>query len=199
MSAAARALGPDDRDPGDELFYPSLSRPGDGKVFAFAMGFALLFHIAILLVNLPRMVPRVAPPEQNEPPIALIPMTIPPPPIEAPPPRAPRSEERILPIPDPDPDDLEPLREEPILIEDLPPISDDFEPDFDAEPPPAAVRPVGPLTVGIDGVTPPRLIVESKVKPDYPEAARLSRLGGEVRLQAIVRADGSVGEIRVLS
>jgi TonB family protein len=56
-----------------------------------------------------------------------------------------------------------------------------------------------PLQAGIGGVTNPELIPESRVQPRYPEIARKAKVAGRVILQAIVRQDGSVGEIQVLS
>lgn len=57
--------------------------------------------------------------------------------------------------------------------------------------PPAGVY----LTAG--GVTAPRLI--KSVRPDYPGDAMRAKLQGIVRMQAVVKADGTVGEVRVVS
>ncbi len=48
-------------------------------------------------------------------------------------------------------------------------------------------------------MTLPILIESTKIKPDYPELARVARIEGRVILQAIVLKDGSVGELEVLS
>jgi len=56
-----------------------------------------------------------------------------------------------------------------------------------------------PLQAGIGGVTNPELILETRVQPKYPEIARKAKVAGRVILQAIVRQDGSVGDIQVLS
>lgn len=53
----------------------------------------------------------------------------------------------------------------------------------------------GPYRAG-SGVTPPRLLRE--VKPVYTEEARKRRLTGEVVLEIVVRADGTVGDVHVL-
>lgn len=53
----------------------------------------------------------------------------------------------------------------------------------------------GPYRPG-SGVMPPRLI--HKVPPHYPEAARAAGIQGAVELEIIVKADGSVGNIKVL-
>src|SRR5206468_1732039 len=59
-------------------------------------------------------------------------------------------------------------------------------------PPP---EPAGPLRIGGD-VLPPEVI--SRNPPEYPMLARSARVEGIVRLEAIIRRDGTVGDIRVL-
>jgi TonB family protein len=46
-----------------------------------------------------------------------------------------------------------------------------------------------------DGITDPVLIHE--VRPDYPGAAMARKLAGSVFVEAIVKADGTIGEVRV--
>ncbi len=53
----------------------------------------------------------------------------------------------------------------------------------------------GPYRPG-SGVEPPHLLRE--VKPRYDEAARRAGIEGEVVLEVVVRADGTVGDLRVL-
>lgn len=53
----------------------------------------------------------------------------------------------------------------------------------------------GPYRAG-SGITPPSIIRE--VKPDYPQDARRRGLEGDVVVEIIVRADGSVGQVRLL-
>lgn len=53
----------------------------------------------------------------------------------------------------------------------------------------------GPYRPG-SGVTPPSIVRE--VKPDYPQDARRRGVEGDVVLEVIVRADGSVGQVRLL-
>lgn len=53
----------------------------------------------------------------------------------------------------------------------------------------------GPYRPG-SGITPPAVIRE--VKPDYTEEARRRGLVGDVVLEIVVRADGNVGQIRIL-
>jgi protein TonB len=53
----------------------------------------------------------------------------------------------------------------------------------------------GPYRPG-SGITPPSLVRE--VKPDYTEEARRRGIVGDVELEIVVRADGSVGDVRLL-
>ena len=53
-----------------------------------------------------------------------------------------------------------------------------------------------PLYAGIGDVTNPELI--ESVPPRYPDAARKAKISGKVVLQAVIKKDGSVGDIQVL-
>ncbi len=70
-------------------------------------------------------------------------------------------------------------------------------PDGTREQVPAVVR-EEPLYAGFAGVTNPALIGSSRVPPRYPELARQAGVQGKVLLQAVIRKDGSVGNIAVL-
>jgi len=59
------------------------------------------------------------------------------------------------------------------------------------------VRPA--LLAGMDGVTLPVLIPESKVKPVYPEKEREERIEGRVILQALIDATGAVRDLEALN
>ena len=54
-----------------------------------------------------------------------------------------------------------------------------------------------PLVPGGDGITMPELL--SKVEPVYPHDARDARAEGKVILQAVIREDGTVGNVEVLT
>ncbi len=55
--------------------------------------------------------------------------------------------------------------------------------------------PAGPLRVGGD-VSAPEAI--SRVPPEYPMMARSARVEGNVKLEAVIRRDGTVGDIKVV-
>jgi len=55
-----------------------------------------------------------------------------------------------------------------------------------------------PLYAGIGGVTNPELISSTKVSPRYPEIARKAKVQGMVIMQAVIRKDGTVGDIQIL-
>jgi TonB family protein len=55
-----------------------------------------------------------------------------------------------------------------------------------------------PMLAGIHGVTNPVPIRTTLFQPEYPLQARAARLTGNVILQAVIRRDGTVGEIKVL-
>jgi protein TonB len=53
----------------------------------------------------------------------------------------------------------------------------------------------GPLRTG-GNVTAP--VVLERIQPEYPAAARFARVEGQVKLEAVIRSDGTVGDVKVL-
>lgn len=98
------------------------------------------------------------------------------PPPPAPPPEAPppEPERKKVPRPDTSPDEPEPVT---------------------APPPPPPPEPEGPLRVLV-GQGPG---VIKRVEPIYPPIARAARIEGVVTLDAVIRKDGTVDSVRVLS
>lgn len=119
-----------------------------------------------------------------------------------PPPPPPREKRRIvreltkkLPLPDMTPNDPEPIIEA-TPLPDPPPVDPEIEFTIGTpETPPKS----GPLIPGVAGVSEPELVPETRVEPEYPELARRARIEGQVVLQLIVRKDGTVGGISILS
>ena len=57
---------------------------------------------------------------------------------------------------------------------------------------------VAPSVAGVDGVTHPRFLPESRVMPIFPEAARKEGIGGRVVLEVVLDEHGFVDRIKVL-
>jgi len=109
----------------------------------------------------------------------------------------PKPKARRIPIPDPTPDDPEPIvRDEDDLDEDMP----EFEfPAMDAsavwvpDAPPGPA--IGPVRVEGDVLAPKRVFAP---QPEYPEEARLGRVQGVVILETIIDTLGAVTNVKVL-
>jgi len=56
----------------------------------------------------------------------------------------------------------------------------------------------GPALAGVAGVSNPVLLEDGRVEPTYPQRARRARIETRVVVQAVVRADGTVGDVTVL-
>lgn len=181
-----------DRVAAEDKLYESLSHKGEGKIKVIGLTVAVLLHAGILLADLPSF--KTLTPEKKKENVIIVKKYTPPPPKVERKQVVKKKLTKKVPIPDPTPDEPEPIREpEPEIVED--PIPPDVE--FligTPEPPP----PSGPLIAGVGDVTNPVLIQETKTTPTYPELARVARLEGSVILQAIVKQDGSVGDIEVL-
>ena len=55
-----------------------------------------------------------------------------------------------------------------------------------------------PRLAGVDGVTNPRRIPESRIVPSYPPEARAQGIGGKVFLEALLDREGTVDRVKVL-
>jgi protein TonB len=193
MSAVkTKAIQLEEKRKAEELLYAHMFHGGETKIKSIAVGIAVVLHLVVMVVNFPEFKTIRQERKEN---VLIVKKYVPPPPKVERKQIVQKRFTRKVPIPDPTPDEPEPIREpEPeILPEPIPP-------DVDVligvpEPPPAS----GPLLAGAEGVTLPELIQESKIKPDYPELARVARIEGRVILQAIVLKDGSVGELEILS
>jgi len=116
---------------------------------------------------------------------------------ERPPEKKPLQDTKALkvPFPDPTPHEVEPLFvavPEPEPVFDHAAVGDDFDDIIPVvEPPP----PAAPVRQHLATASP---VVLHRVEPEYPRLARISGVEGLVILEAVVRKDGSVGEVTVL-
>jgi len=191
MTAAMKALVRDAEAVGRDPYLSSLHRPGDGRIFARALVLAVAAHVVLLL---PRSKRIPEPPKSTPSAPTITDIELPPPPVRPPRTNPTRSGTRLIPVEDPELDSVDPVSEPPAAFAAAELDSATIQPLIEQAVPP----PSGPRIPGSGGVTNPLLIADSQVRPEYPEPPRQARLEGTVILEAIIRTDGTVGEIRVL-
>lgn len=164
----------------------------DNRVLRIAVAVAILLHVGLFLVHLPKMtrVPSAEPRQQKV--YVVQPLR-----FKQPPPRAaqrlPERKVKRIPMPDPTPDDPEPIRiEEPEQF-DLPPIDDLVIGIPEAPPEPGSGS--APLAVGGDVIAPEKIYAPT---PMYTEEARKARIQGVVVVQTIIDDQGHVTDVDVL-
>lgn len=106
-----------------------------------------------------------------------------------------KKDKKRVPMPDPQPSDPEPLIP---LIEEMPDVDlavfDDFtfsEDELPSAPPVKTIH--DRSTAGLEAP-----VITARVSPNYPERAARLGMSGYVLLEAVLRADGTIDEIRVL-
>ena len=182
----------DERIRAEDALHQAMAHRGENKLLGIGFGVALFLHVAVLFIPFPDTSSFV--PDKKSENLVIVSKYVPPPPKVKKRQIIQQKLTRKIPIPDPTPDEPEPIRE-PEPEEDPMPIPDDVEFIIGVpEPPP----PTGPLLAGVNNVTNPVLIESTKIDPEYPELARVARVDGQVILQAIVRKDGSVGDVSVI-
>ena len=167
---------------------------GDRQSIKVAWIGALIFHFLLFITIFPEMGGATFEAEQRE--AVVIKRYKPPqPPKEQPKKKVVKKRAARVPIPDPTPDEPEPIvAEEVEFVEDTDvPIDADFVVGMPAGGPP--VIDTGPMRVGGDIREPERIL---HVQPVYPELARRARLEGFVVLQAIIDKQGNVIEVETL-
>lgn len=156
--------------------------PGQRRIVVRALVAAIALHATVLIARMPDWGPdpvRVDAPQEQAMKVQFL---QPPAPPKAPP-KPPEPVKKKVPRPDPTPEEPEPVKEAP------PPA-----------PEPAPEMAPAPVQTGPVRVAPgqgPGII--KKVEPRYPPIAQTSRMEGTVVVDAIIKADGSVGEVKVLS
>lgn len=157
--------------------------PAQRRIIGRAVIAALALHAVVLVARMPDWGPdpvRVdAPMEQP----MKVQFLSPPEPPKAPP-KPPEPERKKIPKPDPTPDKPEPVKDAP------PPAPPETPPG-----PPAPPAQTGPVRVS-PGQGPG---IIKKVEPVYPPIARTARMEGSVVVDAVIRADGTVSDVKVLS
>lgn len=166
----------------------------DGSPLKMAWIAAIVFHFALFLVVFPEFGSTDTFEEQKE--AVVIKRYKPPePPKEKPKKKVVKKKTARVPIPDPTPDDPEPIVEENVeYIEAEEEVADtDFSFGGPAGGPPVIDQ--GPMRVGGEIQAPEKLV---HVNPEYPELARRARLSGIVILEATIDREGNVVDVNVL-
>ena len=155
---------------------------------------ALIFHFLLFITVFPSVGGTTFEAEERE--AVVIKRYKPPtPPKEQPKKKVIKKSTSRVPIPDPTPDEPEPIvAEEVEFIEDTEvPIDADFVVGMPTGGPPVIDQ--GPMRVGGDIQEPEKIV---HVNPEYPELARRARVEGIVILEAIIDRQGNVKDITML-
>jgi len=155
---------------------------------------ALIFHFLLFITVFPSMGGTTF--EAAERDTVVIKRYKPPtPPKEQPKKKVVKKSASRVPIPDPTPDEPEPIvAEEVEFVDDLDvPVDTDFVVGMPTGGPPVIDQ--GPMRVGGDIQEPERI---HYVSPEYPELARRARMEGFVILQAVIDKQGNVKDVEVL-
>lgn len=179
-----RPVGPADRARHElDLAERWLGRdPVDRRTVWRALVAAFALHLVVLAARMPDFGPdprRIDAPRAPEMQVRFL---EPPPPPKAPP-KPPEPKVERIPRPDPTPQEPEPIVEaEPV------PIPVPMAPEL----PPAPQAPVRVAPGQGPGLV-------KRVEPRYPPLAQAARMEGTVVLDAIIRKDGTVSDVKVLS
>jgi TonB family protein len=164
----------------------------DNKKLRWAILIAVALHIGLFIVKLPEMVSDSLKPAEK-PKVYVVQQ------IRFKPPQQQQQQELLkprtkkVPIPDPTPDEPEPIR----IVEE---VQQEIEVPLDdavfgiPEGPPSS-EPEGPIQVGGDVKAPEKIHAP---QPTYTEIARKARVQGVVIVQAIIDKAGNVTNIKVL-
>ncbi len=158
--------------------------PGQRRVITRALVAAVALHATVLIAHMPNWGPnpvRVDKPAEQSMKVQFL---RPPPPPPKAPPKPPEPVKKKIPRPDLTPDEPEPVKPAP------PPPEPSTAP-----PAPEPAQNTGPVRVSPGQG--PGLI--KKVEPQYPPIARTAHITGNVVVDAVIRKDGTVADVTVLS
>lgn len=174
------------------------SQDEDRSTMRRALLIAAILHILLLLITFPNLAKPTEPRGQGQKKVYVVQKLRFRPPPAAQKKEIPKRRAKKIPIPDPTPDEPEPL-----LLEEIPELAVDL-PEFDAaifgipDAPPSRFNTGnadGPLQIG-NGVGSPKRIFDPQ--PRYTEEGRQARIQGTVILQAVIDAEGNVQNLKVL-
>ena len=166
----------------------------DRKVMRVSLWAAVGVHLLILLINFPSFTRDLSAHEKKEKKVFVVQhVKFRPPPIS--PPKVPQQRAKRVPIPDPTPDEIEPLR----IDDPVPEMEMEMDTELDFAipdtPPAFAEEPSGPIQIGGNVKRPVKVHTP---QPRYTELARRARIQGTVIVEAIVDKQGDVTQVKIL-
>lgn len=163
--------------------------------FRLAIGAAVVAHLVFFLLQFPaaRAVLRPAGPEKPVYVVKQIRFAPPPPMAEQLVPKK-KEKKRIVPIPDPTPEEPEPIRLAEVEAPEVDVALDGVV--FGIPDAPPSHGPLGPVHQLTGDISPPEKIFYPS--PRYTEEGRQARIQGVVILEAVVDDAGNVGRVKVL-
>ncbi len=168
----------------------------DKKYFEIALLIALIFHLVLIWAKLPDFGSKQIVEEKKvEKKITRV--VLPPPPEKQLEQLKIEKKVKKIPIPDPTPDEPEP--EVPIetnVQQDTPDIDSDYMVGDIPDEPPVPSGPVSEATIGLE--KPKYSLKQLMANVVYPELGKKAGLQGIIILQAVLRKDGTVGDIKVI-
>jgi len=172
-------------------------RPEERRLFRVAVGLAVAAHLGFFIIQFPGAREKLFDAQRTRSVFVVQQVRFAPPP-----PRAeqmvPKKTEkkRIIPIPDPTPDDPEPIRLAEVEVPDIDLTLEDVVFGIPEGPPADGPGSLGPVLQLTGDITPPEKIFYPS--PKYTEEGRQARLQGVVILEAIVDAVGNVSRVKIL-